>query len=325
VELLSAYSKSNSRGNYVILLDSLEHVTMKLKEQARQEQQRQKKKHKQLQFNHGATNVSLQNSPNVNTRSREAVSMDDLSSLTLRSHLESGVLMSEISQKPSVSDQETIIVGRPPAPDSQSDVTAVPCESSTTTTDAETTRTDVGIPTRDKLKQEIQRCEHQYRGKTFVVNGDERSETVNPDEISYFFSRFQQGEWLTNFNLMPLLFSFNWSKTTLVLHSSYASFKSSNQQSNLKVRWPLSRDHDRIILPCCFQSHWTLFDVDLKRTVIRQYDSLAGDISNSEVVLAIKERLVHAMAGWENQNRGFTAVNGVSEDFHFFRVFLYGH
>ncbi len=325
MELLSAYSKSNSKGNYVILLDSLENVTMKLKEQARQEQQRQKKKHKQLQFNHGATNVSLQNSPNMTTRSREAVSVDDLSSLTLSSHLESEVLMSEISQKPSVSEQETIIVGRPPAPDSQSDVTAVSCESSTTTTDAETTRTDVGIPTRDKLKQEIQRCEYQYRGKTFVVNGDERSETVNPDEISYFFSRFQQGEWLTNFNLMPLLFSFNWPKTTLVLHSSYASFKSSNQQSNLKVRWLLSRDHDRIILPCCFQSHWTLFNVDLKRAIIRQYDSLAGDISNSEVVLAIKERLIHAMAGWENQNRGFTAVNGVSEDFHFFRVFLYGH
>lgn len=251
--------------------------------------------------------------------------MDDIASLTLRSHSKPRILMSEISQKPSVSDQETVIVGRSSAPDSSSNVAAVPCEKFTTTTDVETSRTAFEIPIQDKLKQEIQRCEYEYLGKTFVVNGDERSETVNPDEISYFFSRFQQGEWLTNFNLMPLLFSFNWSKTTLVLHSSYASFKSSNQQSNLKVRWPLSRDHDRIIVPCCFQSHWTLFDVDLKRTVIRQYDSLAEDIPNSEVVLAIKERLVHAMAGWENQSQGFTAVNGVSEDSHFFRVFLYDH
>jgi len=167
---------------------------MKLKEQARQKQQRQKKKHKQLQFNHEATNVSLQNSPNMTTRSREAVSVNDLSSLTLSSHLESEVLMSEISQKSFVSEQKIIIVDRSPAPDSQFDVTAVSCESSITTTDVKITRTNVEIPTRDKLKQEIQRCEYQYRGKTFVVNDDERSKIVNPNEISYFFFRFQQRE-----------------------------------------------------------------------------------------------------------------------------------
>jgi len=133
---------------------------MKLKEQARQKQQRQKKKHKQLQFNHEVTNVSLQNSPNMITRSREAVSVNDLSSLTLSSHLKSEVLMSEIFQKPFVSEQKIIIVDQSSAPDSQSDVTAVSCESSITTTDAETTRTNVGIPIRDKLKQEIQRCEY---------------------------------------------------------------------------------------------------------------------------------------------------------------------
>ncbi len=167
---------------------------MKLKEQARQKQQRQKKKHKQLQFSHEATNVSLQNFSNVITRSRETVSMNDLSSLTLRSHLKSEVLMSGIFQKPSVSDQEIIIVDRSSASDSQFDVTAVPCESFTTTTDVEIIRTNVEISTRNKLKQEIQRCEYQYREKTFVVNDDERSEIVNSNEISYFFSRFQQKE-----------------------------------------------------------------------------------------------------------------------------------
>lgn len=133
---------------------------MKLKEQARQEQQRQKKKHKQLQFNHELINVSLQNSSNVITRSREAVSMNDLSSLTLRSHLKSEVLMSEISQKSFVFNQEIIIVDRTSASDNQFDVTAVSCESFITTTDVETTKTNVEISIRNKLKQEIQRCEY---------------------------------------------------------------------------------------------------------------------------------------------------------------------
>ncbi len=99
--------------------------------------------------------------------------------------------MSEIFQKSFVSEQKIIIIDQSSASDSQFDVTAVSCESSITTTDAEITRTDVEISTRDKLKQEIQRCEYQYRGKTFVVNGDERSKIVNSNEISYFFSRFQ--------------------------------------------------------------------------------------------------------------------------------------
>jgi len=143
-----------------MLLDNLKHVTIKLKEQARQKQQREKKKHKQLQFNHEITNVSLQNCSNVITRSRKAVSMNDLSSLTLRSHLKSRVLMPEISQKSFVSDQEIIIVDRSSASDSLFDVTAVSCESFITTTDVETIRTNVEISIKNKLKQEIQRCEY---------------------------------------------------------------------------------------------------------------------------------------------------------------------
>ena len=110
MKLLFAYSKSNSKKNYVIFLDSLKNVTMKLKEQARQKQQRQKKKHKQLQFNHEITNVSLQNFSNMITRSRKTVSVNNLSSLTLSSHLKSEVLMSEIFQKSFVSEQKIIIV-----------------------------------------------------------------------------------------------------------------------------------------------------------------------------------------------------------------------
>ena len=46
------------------------------------------------------------------------------------------------------------------------------------------------MPAKDKLKQEIERCEKFYWGKTFIINGDKRSETIYPDEIHYFFSRF---------------------------------------------------------------------------------------------------------------------------------------
>jgi len=74
------------------------------------------------------------------------------------------------------------------------DVTAVSCESFITTTDVEMIRTNVEISIKNKLKQEIQRCEYQYCEKTFVVNDDERSKIVNSNEISYFFFRFQQRE-----------------------------------------------------------------------------------------------------------------------------------
>ena len=125
---------------------------------------------------------------------------------------------------------------------------------------------------------------------------------------------------------MPLLFSFDWPSTTLVLHSFYtlfATLKDGNQQSNPKVPWPLDGNHDRVIIPCCFQSHWILFDVDLPSNLIRQYDSLAGDVSKlADVVSAIKVRLAHAMVGWESRNREFATVCGVSEDSHSFISFL---
>ena len=120
----------------------------------------------------------------------------------------------------------------------------------------------MGMPARDKLKQAIERCKESYRGKTFIVNNDERSETVLPNEINRFFSFFQEGEWLANYNLMPLPFSFRWPPTTLVLHSSYTPLIALKTGV---VQWPIRHDHDRIILPCYFRGHWTLYDIDLKR------------------------------------------------------------
>ena len=135
--------------------------------------------------------------------------MNDLSSLTLRSHLKSEELVSEISQKSFVFDQKIIINDQSSTSDNQFNVTAVSCESFITKTDVEMIRTNAEISIRDKLKQEIQRCENHYRRKFFVISDDERSKIVLSNEINDFFFHFQQKEWLTNFNLMSLLFSFN--------------------------------------------------------------------------------------------------------------------
>ena len=259
--------------------------------------------------------------PNVAT-----MSLADLPSSTLHSQLKPGLVESADAEHLSDSNLRLDVIGRPSGPDRRSEATTIDCESSTPKTDAGLAKEDVGAATRDKLKQEIEHCKNYYRGKNFVVHSDERSETVYPNEINRFFSHFQEGEWLTNFNVMPLIFSFSWPATTLVLHSSYTSFaasKNTNQQSTPRVRWPLESNHDRVILPCCFQNHWTLFDVDLKRGFIRQYDSLAGDVAKSAaVVSAIKERVTNAMEGWQSQKQDFATGNGVSEDAHSF-LFLF--
>lgn len=272
-----------------------------------------------MRFNYGPANVPSHLFPNMATRSRRATSANALSSLTLRSHLRPKSIFLEEAKPSSISDQKATIIGRPNVANKQSEPAVINHEKVTPSADARPA-TDNGMPARDKLKQAIERCKESYRGKTFIVNSDERSETVLPDEIDRFFSCFQEGEWLANFNLMPLLFSFRWPSTTLVLHSSYTSFtaiKNGSQQSSTRVRWPIRRDHDRIILPCCFQSHWTLYDVDLERNSIRHYDSLTKDVSKpEEMVSAIKERLAYAMEGWESLNRDFTTVSGVSEDSH---------
>ena len=244
-----------------------------------------------MRFNHGPAHVPPQPFPNRATRSRKATLVGDLSSLTLCSHLRLGSVLSE-GAKPSCV---------PNVANKQSELAVINHQKAMPNADARPATTDIGLPARDKLEQAIERCKESYWGKIFVVSGDERSKTVLPDEIDRFFSCFQEEEWLANFNLMPLLFSFRWPSTTLVLHSSYTSFtalKNGNQQSSTRVRWPIRRDHDRVILPCCFQSHWTLYDVDLKHNSIRHYNSLTGDVSKpEEIVSAIKERLAYAMEG----------------------------
>ena len=198
------YSKSNSTKDYITLLYSLETLTTELKKEIWPKRQRKKTKKKETQFNHGPANITQSN---VTTRSRRAASAADLSSLMLRSNLTPVPFLPDEAEPPSV-PQETTIIDRSNVADNQSEITLINLGNSTLKVEARPAATNTGAPVRDRLKQEIERCKMTYRGKTFVINGDDRSEIVYPDEISSFFSRFQEGMWLTNFNLMPLLFSF---------------------------------------------------------------------------------------------------------------------
>ena len=162
-----------------------------------------------------------------------------------------------------------------------------------------------------KLQHQIQACKDSFHGQTFIVPTDGHIETVNPDEICDFFSQFEEGRWLSNFNLMPLMFSFPWPPTTLLLHSSYMPKRNQNQSTRVhKKRWPLDSSHDRVILPCCFGEHWILFDVNLEDRSLRQYDSLGGDVSGSaQLVSMVEERLRDAMGG--QSEISLTRENGV--------------
>jgi len=258
-ELLFTYFRSNSRENYVKLLNSLEHVVIALKAETAQKQQRRKKKHTEAQFNREVASALNKGSSNVTTRSRRPMTMDPLTSLTLRSHMKPEPLdLSKEAKHRPVFDHNLNINDRPSVPNSPlKAITVVQKTFTPKEADAVPAMKNIGIPIEDKLRQTIKYCKDFYRGQSFIVNCDEYSETVNPNEINDFFSHFQEEEWLTNFNLMPLIFSLNWSSTTLVLHSSYislAKFKNDSQKSNRR-RWPLDRNHDRVIVPCCFQSH----------------------------------------------------------------------
>jgi len=122
-------------------------------------------------------------------RSRGAVLATNLSSLTLRSHLRRGPFPLDKAESPSVLE-ETTITNRSTVANDQSETTYSDHEGSTLKAEARPAATNTGVLARDKLKQEVEYYEKTYRGKTFIINGDEYSEIVYPDEISSFFSRF---------------------------------------------------------------------------------------------------------------------------------------
>ena len=249
-------------------------------------------------------------------RSRESISAIDLSlskqrlRLTFRSFLLNTIELSTVLLSNTVTESLNAV-------EKKLKTSHVDYENFALKIETTSARTNFEILIKNQLKQEIERCKKIYREKNFIVNDDERSKTVYSDEINVFFSRFQEGTWLSNVNLMSLLFSFQWSSTILVLHSFYMSFKilkMSSQSFSNRVRWSLRHEHDRIILSCCNEVYWTLYNVDLVRKLVRHYDFLTEDIFKSEkVIFAIKERLSHVMKKWKGLNLNFIVVSRVSD------------
>ncbi len=275
-----------------------------------------------MRFNREIINALKNDLSNVMTRSREHITMNYLTLLTLRSHPKSESLdVSEEVKHQFVSDQNLNINDRLSVFNSSSqEITVFHKTFTSKEVDAVSIMMNIEISIENKLRQMIKYCRDLYREQSFIVNCDEYSKIVNLNEIDDFFSHFQKKKWLTNFNLMSLIFSLNWSSMILMLHSSYISLikiKNDNQKFNRR-RWSLDRNHDRVILSCCFQSHWTLFDVNLTRNFIRQYDSLDEDILKSSKALSvIKKRLTQIMKEWKCQDRHYTISSEISWDASF--------
>jgi len=169
-------------------------VTIALKEKTEQKQKRQKKKHTKVRFNREIVNALKNDLSNVVTRSREHITMNYLTLLTLRSHSKPEPLgVSEEAKHQFVSDQNLNINGRLSVFNSPSQEitvfhkTFIPKE-----VDAVSIMTNIEISIENKLGQTIKYCRDLYREQSFIVNCDEYSKIVNSNEIDDFFSHFQK-------------------------------------------------------------------------------------------------------------------------------------
>ncbi len=233
--------------------------------------------------------------------------------------LKSGPLVSGKAESPK--DASTLSTPQPWGPEANSvrDATVVaptpvPLQPLPVPLDVERlTPDEAKTQTRYKLKLEIDDCKKCYYGTKFIVNCDAFSLCVEPDEIENFFHRFEETVWFSDRQLMPMILSFNWPSTTLVLTNSYAPKSQPKINSaSIRTRWPLNRIHDRVILPYCSEKHWTLFDVDLRHRVIQQYDSMADNEERlAKLAPFIEESLAYAMAGWHNQELTWTTKTKV--------------
>ncbi|KAL8765914.1 MAG: hypothetical protein Q9209_007157 [Squamulea sp. 1 TL-2023] len=117
--------------------------------------------------------------------------------------------------------------------------------------------------------------------------GSEYHTEIRAEEMEYFLGRFRPGQRLTTSIINPLVSSFRWEITDLVLHSS----KLDVDQPSKCGPWIIGEEYKRIIIPSCHQEHWTLFDIDLHAKVVRQYNSLKPIVLSSSLREALRNGL----------------------------------
>ncbi|KAL8628981.1 hypothetical protein Q9189_005322 [Teloschistes chrysophthalmus] len=122
----------------------------------------------------------------------------------------------------------------------------------------------------DALPAMIEKAQDTFaRSRVDFLYG-EKVVTVNPDEVNDFFSQFKQDGMLTTSALKPIVSSFAWDTKTLVLHSSYIEVEEAQRAPKRKEPrvWPIANTHGRIIIPSCYEEHWTLFYIDLNNLMV---------------------------------------------------------
>lgn len=120
----------------------------------------------------------------------------------------------------------------------------------------------------------------------------DRTDTFEPgEETTRIFSQFKPGEWLATSTINPLISSFSWDIGTLILHSAYIDLEKCNDLARrVSIKpWPILSAHRRIVLPSCYNGHWTLLEIDLKDGIVFWYDSIG-----SSKIPAILEKGIRA-------------------------------
>jgi hypothetical protein len=126
-----------------------------------------------------------------------------------------------------------------------------------------------------QLSAAIQECQSVLDSKGFTITSETHNETILADEVSSFLQKFEVDGLFSTSIVTSLVFSFEWPPEYLVLHSSVLEHAES-QVIPKSSYWGLKTHHKKIIIPCCFKFHWTLFRIELDDRIIYHHDSMAN-------------------------------------------------
>lgn len=135
----------------------------------------------------------------------------------------------------------------------------------------------------------VEEAKDWFRLKTLYLPYDNQIHPVN--NIDAIFSQFAPGNWLATSAINLLIASFEWDSYTLVLHSSKIDLGESPDYFRPATPRPIEDHYKRIILPSCYESHWTLFDINLKDGVVWYHNSLPSPTTPMALQNAIRSCL----------------------------------